>query len=146
MRKKLIAMGNVLMGDDGIAVAVAKVLEQELHRMEIEVILGETDIGCCILSVQEEDYIILLDAARMNKQPGEITIIPFLEYQWELYQHYQHDICLPELLGLYLHQFDGLFIAVEIAQTGFGYGISPQLQEKVQDIAKNILDIIKGLP
>ncbi|HWT26636.1 MAG TPA: hydrogenase maturation protease [Mobilitalea sp.] len=73
MSVKLAAIGNVLMGDDGIAIAIAKKIEPELNRMGIEVVYGETDVGYCISVVDASDDIIILDASAFGKKPGEIT-------------------------------------------------------------------------
>ena len=146
MNRKLIAIGNVLMGDDGIAVAIAIQLAEQLRQRNIEVILGETDIGYCISSIQEGDYLILLDAAHCNKQPGEISILPLQDYMGGFDRSSPHDMSILKLLCSYYPCATGMLLAVEIAKEGFGYGLSVQLQSKIPEISDAILEIIDKLP
>lgn len=141
MRVKLIALGNVLMKDDGIAITVAKLLEEELGNMGIEVIYSETDIGYCITMIQEDDFLILVDAAQIGRWPGEITLLP-LEAVTVQTGFGQHEFNLILMLRWYLHNPKGILLAIEINEVSFGYGLSRKLQDKVQEIAKNILDLI----
>lgn len=55
MGVKLIAVGNRLMGDEGIAVKLAEYLMDRLYSQGIEVILGDTDIDFCFGRIDRED-------------------------------------------------------------------------------------------
>jgi hydrogenase maturation protease len=142
MSTKLIAMGNILMGDDGIAVFLARLLEAELLALGIEVIYGETDIGYCITRVEDGDYLILLDGACLGKQPGEISLLPLCSAAAEETGMTQHGIRFIDLLALYYPRLEGMILAVEAADLSFRYEISAILMDRVHEIAAKLLHII----
>ena len=68
---KVVALGNILRADDGIGIAVLDELKKEnLDDLQL------LDIGADAFSLLEHflepDPIIIIDCARMNKQPGEV--------------------------------------------------------------------------
>jgi hydrogenase maturation protease len=144
MKIKLIALGNVLMMDDGIAVLTANELKKELSKMDIEVILGETDVGYCISSVSEDDYLFVLDAACLGKLPGDVTEMSLEEFTGMKKGYSQHSISFLDLLKLYYSDIKGTVFAIEVAQVDFGYGLSPALKEKAALITQIISEHISN--
>jgi hydrogenase maturation protease len=69
---KVVALGNVLRGDDGIGIVVLDELKKE--KMPDVMLL---DIGADAFSLLEHfmasDPILIIDCARMNKLPGEVV-------------------------------------------------------------------------
>lgn len=143
MRRKLLAMGNILMGDDGIAIYIADILEDRLKEIGIDVIYGETDIGYSITNINEGDYIILLDAAYYGKTPGEITVLAFDEASINRKDATCHSVSFLDLLKLYFPKNDGIVLTVEIAEIGFFYGPSLLLKDKLETISQQIWEEIK---
>lgn len=139
MSTKLIAMGNILMKDDGIAVFLAGYLKDTLCDMGIEVISGETDIGYCITQIKEGDFLILMDAARTGKNPGEVTLLSFIEAATDKRNTTQHCISFLDIINLYFPKNDGVILTIEIAEICFYYGLSAQLQDKISIILQEIL-------
>jgi hydrogenase maturation protease len=145
MSIKLIAMGNVLMQDDGIAIYLASALEAELLTMGIEVYYGETDLGYCISSVKEGDFLILLDAAFIGKKPGEMMRMPFSDSQRGWRDYTQHCIGFLDLLKLYNPKTEGVIIAVEKEKVSFYYGLGPQLTKRFSLIAQKVMKEITDI-
>lgn len=146
MSLKLIAMGNVLMKDDGIGIFIAKAMEEELKKKKIEVIYGETDFGFCISQIKEKDRVIILDAAAYGKDPGAITIIPLKEHSPNRNGYSQHSYNLLDILKLFFPDLTGDILAIEVKEITFGFGLSVQLQRKKKDIIKEVfyyLDLLK---
>jgi hydrogenase maturation protease len=145
MNIKMIALGNVLMMDDGIAIFVASELEKELRSRNIDVIYGETDIGYCISSVGKEDYLIILDGASCGKAPGEVTVMPLSCTGGFTDAHTQHNINFLDLLKIYHPDTRGTVFAIEINEVRFHYGLSQALTDKKKSIAQIILNHINHL-
>lgn len=145
MTKKLIAVGNVLMKDDGIAIAVARLLEKDLTQLGIQVYYAETDIGYCMDIIETGDYLIILDAADCDKQPGEISVFSWNDYRSGYIRGTPHEINIADLLQLYAIDVDGIILAIEMKEISFGYGLSPELNEKLEMISKNLVVMIKNL-
>ncbi|KXL52436.1 hydrogenase 1 maturation protease [Anaerotignum neopropionicum] len=145
---KLVATGNRFMKDDGIAIKIAENLEQSLHQLNIEVIIGETDCQSCFFFINPEDFVFILDAFYEGAEPGSVHLFSLEEVIAQSSASFmQHDMNMIELMKLYKSEWKGCFIGVEIAEIGFGDELSPVLQEKFQEICweveKNIKKIIQ---
>jgi hydrogenase maturation protease len=133
------------MKDDGIAICLAGKLHNELCGMGVDVIYGETDIGYCITQITEGDFLILMDASDLGKSPGEITLLSFDEITPDHLLLTQHGFRFLDLLRLYFPKNDGIVLAVEIAEAGFHYGLSPQLQGRFDSIAGEALNKLASI-
>ncbi len=145
MSRKLLAMGNVLMGDDGIGIHLATALQEELSAMGIEVIYGETDIGYCITNIQEDDYIIIVDAADFGATTGDINKVPLEEISSSKNVITGHSISFLELIKLYLPKIKGTVLEVQIAEINFQYGLSQNLQNRFSRCAEDVLNYIRQI-
>ena len=145
MKVKMIAIGNVLMRDDGIAIVLATELIEALTGLGIQVIFGETDPGYCISMVEQGDYLILLDATCLGKTPGEVSSFPLFGFPATQKVATQHSCNFLDLLKLYYPNTEGSLIGIEIAEIGFHYGLSLALKEKEKEIAREVLEQIKKL-
>lgn len=144
MNTKLLAMGNVLMGDDGIAVSLATSMENKLREMGVEVIYGETDVGYSISLIQEGDFIIVLDAAETGRDPGTVSCYNIVELQEDWKTIDSHNISFLDLVKLYFPKNKGILIAVDIATLEFHYGLSQILIDRFEDITQQILSKIRN--
>lgn len=142
MNIKLIAMGNVLMEDDGIAIFIMDMLKEELEKKGVEVVYGETDIGYSLSLIREGDFLILMDAAVLGKEPGEVTLLSFDKISSERINLTQHGISFFDLIKLYYPEIDGILLAIEAAGIGLSFGPSPQLKCKLETISEKILRLI----
>jgi hydrogenase maturation protease len=70
MRVKLLiaCLGNPMMGDDGVGVAVAS----ELAKLGYEVIVCGSDLSPVLTRVEEVDALIIIDAVDWEAEPGSI--------------------------------------------------------------------------
>ncbi|KAF5059428.1 hypothetical protein DSECCO2_336110 [anaerobic digester metagenome] len=135
------------MKDDGIAIEVAEHLEESLKKLDVEVMIGETDCQSTFFSIHQEDYVFILDAFYEGGQPGTIHILSLEEaIAKSSGSPMQHDMSVIDMMRLYHCKWKGYLIGVEIGEVGFGEGLSPVLQERLQEICleveKNISKII----
>ena len=143
MKKKVIAIGNTLMRDDGIGIEVSKEIEENLLEKGIEVIYGETDVQYSISNVKEHDYIFIIDAAYYGGNPGEIISFSLNDFVSTKKGYSAHSYSFLDLLKLYYPNVQGEIYAIEIKEVEFGIGLSTVLQEKLKIISKEILDKIE---
>lgn len=139
MRIKVIAVGNTLMEDDGIAIVVLEKLKEKFIERNIEVIIGETDFQYCISSIQDGDFIFFIDAVYYGKKPGEITVIPLEKYQYKKKYYTQHSYSVVDLIKLYFKDVKGYIIGIEIGEISFSYGLSSTLENNIDIISENVL-------
>jgi hydrogenase maturation protease len=120
-------------------------MEKELRSNDIEVIFGETDVSYSISSVNDGDYLIILDAAGYGNPPGYVTSLPLSGFN-SIYKDYsQHSFNFLDLLKLYHPEMKGIIFAIEISEIKFHYGLSLALADKVSSIAQNILNQINNI-
>lgn len=142
MSTKLLAMGNVLMGDDGIAIYLATDLEEKLHSIGIEVIYGETDIGYSISQIEDEDFVIVMDAAQMGGNMGTVTIFFVEELAAEQRDMTCHNISFIDLLKLYYPKINCIVLTVEIGDVSLRYGLSSIILKELKKIEQGVLEKI----
>lgn len=139
MTIKVIAVGNTLMEDDGIAIVVLEKLKEKFIERNIEVIIGETDFQYCISSIQDGEFIFFVDAVYCGKKPGEITVIPLEKYQYKKKYYTQHSYSIVDLIKLYFKEIKGYIIGIEIGEISFSYGLSVVLENNIDIISENVL-------
>lgn len=146
MKTKLIALGNVLMGDDGIAINVANSLINKLKEREIEVIIGETDFDYCLDNINMNDSILILDAVNFGKKPGELTLktmYSLIQGNYDIFS--QHNLSIIKFLEILDKSVEIFFIGIEVNDVNFRLGISDVLKEKYNSICEHTLEIIDQL-
>lgn len=142
MSIKLLALGNVLMEDDGVAVYLAEQLQYEIQQMGIEVILGETDIGYLLSKISQKDYLIILDATTCLPC-GKICCLPLSEEYFSLAHILQHDISLLPLCKIFYPAVTGSMIGIGVASLTFHYGLSAQLSSQMKYLRLELLNMLK---
>jgi len=143
MSVKLIAMGNILMKDDGIGIEVAKEIEEALIQKGIEVIYGETDFQYCIIKVRENDFVLVLDGAFLGEKPGTVTVMPLSRFGSNNKFYTQHSYSFLDLIQIYYPSVNGKIFAIQIKEITYDFGLSDLLQENLKDIAKDVLSKIE---
>lgn len=140
---KLVAIGNRFMMDDGVAIAVTEKLRNRLESLGFEVILAETDFLFCFHLLNANDFVIFVDAASIDGNPGSIHVLE-LQEAVSGYQRpgSQHEMSLFDLMRLYPKSLKGYLVCIEIAETGFGCELSGLLSGKLEDICLEIECVI----
>ncbi|NLD49084.1 MAG: hydrogenase maturation protease [Clostridiaceae bacterium] len=140
---KAIGIGNRLMMDDGIAIAVLENLKNNLESMGIEVIIGETDFQFCFHQLKEDDLVIILDAAYLGAVAGSVHVCELEEAitaYGETNSH--HDVSVFDLIRLYSKPIKGYLISIEVAEAGFGCDLSEALKGTFNEICLEVERII----
>lgn len=140
---KVMAIGNRLMMDDGIAMEVLENIRGRLETIGIEVILVETDFQFCYHLLNEDDFVIILDAAYCGAVAGSVHSYNLQEAVSTYGEtNSQHDISFFDLMRLYPKPLNGYLIGIEIAETGFGCELSETLKRKFNGICLEVERII----
>ncbi|MCY6356240.1 hydrogenase maturation protease [Clostridium sp. ZS2-4] len=148
MSKKLIAIGNRIMSDDGIGVLIAEKLKAELENTGIQVIIGETDVDYCLSLIEDGDLLFILDATLYGIKPGAVSIVE-LDKTGDFFEkgYSQHQLSLIKLLNSYaLKKVSGFVIGIEVSNIEFGIELSEILKENFEKIKNQVynLTISKG--
>lgn len=144
MRKKVIAIGNRIMGDDGIGIAIAEYLKEFMVRSGFEVIIGETDIEYCLSLIESGDFIIILDAVYSGLEPGTVNIMSIKEaVERSKRRCSQHEPNLLLWLDIYGIEVKGAVIGIEAETIELNWGLSDTLEKIFPLVCESVIDKIK---
>jgi hydrogenase maturation protease len=145
MSIKLVAIGNRLMGDDGIAIYIAEKLEAFAGNKEIEMIIGETDFLYCLSKIEEGDELVILDAICNGTEPGTVTQHLLMEihkiaYHKSLFS--QHGYTLFTALKNYAISAHSIVIGIEGRNFNYSLELSNELKAQTDNICIKVKEII----
>lgn len=143
MKIKVIAIGNALMEDDGIAVIAVEKIRKELINNNIEVIIGETDFEYCISLVEEGDILFIIDASYYGKEPGKLTVLNLEKCACRKKIYTQHSCSVIDLIKQYYKYVRGYIIGIEVSNISFKLGLSKELESKIDIISEKVLKYIQ---
>lgn len=130
-------LGNICRGDDGIGSFIAQNFQSD-EWLVLD--CGTTPENfTSLVKKSQPEYLVIVDAAQMNLEPGEFRVIP--SERIDKFYLTTHNIPLSLLIS-YLDKWVGKIILI---------GIQPErmedfqrISERVQDSARNIIEILKG--
>jgi len=133
----LMGLGNICRGDDGIGSFIAQNFQSD-DWLVLDCGTTPENFTSLVKKTQPE-YLVIVDAAQMNLEPGEFRVIP--SERIDKFYLTTHNIPLSLLIS-YLDKWVGKIILI---------GIQPErmedfqrISERVQDSARNIIEILKG--
>lgn len=147
MKVKLVAIGNAIMGDDGIALKVAESIRNELEQEGISVIIGETDTDYCLSEITDCDLVFILDATCFGTKPGSVSISSLdnikCESPW-LFQHGLNLIMLIQRCKLQTScRIDSIYvIGIEAESIEFSLNISSTLCKEYNTICEKVVRLV----
>lgn len=135
MKAKVIALGNRLMMDDGIAIKLVEELSEWLEHNGFGVFIGETDTYSCVDYINDGDFLIVIDALHLGEEPGTVSVFSLKDINEEYKNSASmHDLSFIKLLSLENKNINGYLIGIEVANVDFGIELSNQLQLKFNNI------------
>jgi hydrogenase maturation protease len=148
MSVKIIAIGNRLMGDDGVAIHVMEKLSKSFEESGMEVIIGETDFQYCLDKIEEGDYIIIVDATWFGIEPGTVTIsclkdICRLNANQSLFS--QHGYSLIKALETCYKSIDGIIVGIEGKNFDFDLSLSSHIEASFDNICRKVYETIRDV-
>ena len=150
MRNKLLVLGigNILLGDDGVGIYVARKIGAQ-YQQELSIDVAETNLGGIALLdlIAGYEKVIIVDAIiTKKKRPGTIYKLSLedLGNIADVYMLHAIDlrtaIELGRTLGYQIPENINIY-AIEIGEnTTFTEGLSPEIEEAVPLVIKQILD------
>ena len=142
---KVIGLGNKLRGDDGIG----PLLIEELEKQNLDSSFKLMDVGADAFTVLEhlleKEPVIIVDCARMGKEPGEIVKIPLdteklgvADGSISLHGYSLAEIIkIAENTGLVAK---GSIIGIEPEAIEFNTDLSPIVAGKLSELVKIVIE------
>ena len=72
---KVIGLGNILRGDDGIGPVIIQQLEESKNSLSIQLCDAGSDAFTILDQLLESEPVVIIDCARMGKKPGTVQKI-----------------------------------------------------------------------
>lgn len=143
---KVIAIGNRVMGDDGVGIEVAEYLREFFIENGLEVIIGETDIGYSLSHINAGDFVIILDASYKGGNIGDISVMSLREAMSRREKFYtQHQPSLIKWLYIYKIKVTGVVIGIEVKDVCLKLGLSHGIKEIFPQICMEVKKIIQWI-
>lgn len=143
---KIIAIGNLLMGDDSIGLKIMDAIEEKIEdlNLEIKCIKAETDVNYALDNIEDGDFIFILDSTLLGLECGQITKLS-LDEEIRCQKNFLsiHNMSLISLINHFNISVKGLILGIEVVKVSFELEISKELKEKFEQICHEVYTIIK---
>ena len=141
MRKFVLGIGNVLLGDEGVGCHVVHALEG-IPLPDVKIIDGGTCPDAFQL-LEDADKLVIVDAVKGGGTPGQIYRFHLEDITLEQKPFLSlHDMGLVDnlmLMQLWHNISEAVIIGVEPREINWGLELSPELREKMPQIIDAIL-------
>ncbi|MBU1050589.1 hydrogenase 3 maturation endopeptidase HyCI [Candidatus Bipolaricaulota bacterium] len=137
MKRMLLGVGNRLSHDDGVGPVVAQALiDSDWIAIDCGTAL-ENAMG--IVSREQPDLLVIVDAATMDKEPGAFYLLPIAAQDCMLAS--THGLPLSFVLGTIEHSAkETVLVGVQPEDMSFGEGLS----SSVEASSKQLVKLLRG--
>jgi hydrogenase maturation protease len=144
----ILGLGNVLMGDEGVGVYVARALSKEPLPSEVECLDGGTGGFTLLEPLESAERIIIIDAANDGNPVGTVSrTTPQFSRDYPP-TITAHDVGMKDLLDMFYIQgghHDIILYAITIdPKQPIRMSLSPTAETAAADTAKRILEEIRS--
>ena len=130
-RVLILGLGNLLMGDEGVGVHIAQLLQNQELGSHVEV----QDVGTAILdalpSLEKADRVIVIDAVKAEGAPGTVYRMPLAKFRTKSQIASMHGFDLQRVLRLTRtkHQPEVLVVGIEPEYIDWSLELSKAVQQ-----------------
>lgn len=143
---KIIAIGNLLMGDDSIGLKIMDAIEEKIKALNLEIkcIKAETDVNYALDNIEDGDFLFILDSTLLGLEYGQITKLSLdEEIKYQKNSLSIHNMSLISLINHFNISVKGFILGIEVVKVSFELEISKELKERFQQICHEVYIIIK---
>jgi hydrogenase maturation protease len=145
----VLGIGNLLYSDEGVGIHILPLLEERLsHYENVEVIEGSTDGMRLLGTIEETDYLIVVDAVNAGKDAG--TIVTLVDDEIPAYFGVKmsiHQLGFQEVLSaakiLETCPKHMILFGVQPASLELGLQLSPIVQAQLPQLAEKVVQQVK---
>jgi hydrogenase maturation protease len=143
---KVIGFGNIFMSDDGLGIEVINRLRK--RKIPAELIDGGTSAADLIIFSKNSKKMIIVDAVDAGQKQGEVIRFgagEIARFRGRLKSYSLHDFDLSQAIAIIQKMkivVDIVVIGIKPQKTGFGRGLSPEIEEKIPEIMEMVINEI----
>lgn len=141
---KVIAAGNILMCDDGIAVKAIRNLSRKLASDGFEIVIAETDTDYFMDMISSDDFLYVVDCTNFGIEPGSLSVIP-LSCMENHTAASIHSFNYLSAINYYNVKVKGCLIGIEISKIEFNCDLSAFMSNKFSFICDELYKKILSL-
>lgn len=136
MRTLILGIGNLLLGDEGVGVHIARALQQEQLPENVTVLDAGTAFLDMLPAIERADHIIIVDAMKAGEAPGTVYLVPFGECAKGENIASLHEFDMARMLYMMERETppDVSVYGVEPETIDWGTELSPVVQEIVPEL------------
>ncbi len=144
MKVAVIGIGNLLMGDEGVGIAVIN----ELKKMNVNADIYDCGtMGVDILNTMlGYDKVIVVDAVKGFGKPGDVVKIDPKELRESKRVVSMHDVdfaFLIKVVGEFIDLPEIVIVGIEVEKVGEGIGLSESVRKAIPKALELIIDELK---
>jgi len=138
-RVAVICLGNVLMGDDGAALELCKLLRGEVKGCDIYEAYQAPEAILPSITGRPYSHVIIVDAADMGLRPGEVRVIKEKEVINEGTLVTTHYLPLPSIINLLKESGkEVLVVGIQPKEIKLGGRVSGEVLKGVESLARTL--------
>lgn len=149
MQVRVIGVGNLLMGDEGVGVRVVEYLvERGMLPEGVEAVDGGTGGLKLIPYLEGVDRVVVVDAFKGNGRPGSIYRFDIEEIPSRTLQKLSlHEVDLREVFSLFTlmkgRRPAGRIVGIEPGMIAHGMGLTPEVEAAIPKAADAVLEEVR---
>lgn len=145
---KIFAIGNIILGDDGIGVKVMEFIGAQLesYSKEVKVLIVGIDYIYCLNEINKEDTVILVDSTYFGIEPGRVSVLNLKECDKFISPcRDMHSENLLRVLREEYREIAGYLVGIEVEKVNYSLELSNTLKDNFSEITKKVFREIKRI-
>lgn len=145
---KIFAIGNIILGDDGIGVKVMEFIGAQLesYSEEVKVLIVGIDYIYCLNEINKEDTVILVDSTYFGIEPGRVSVLNLKECDKFISPcRDMHSENLLRVLREEYREIPGYLVGIEVEKVNYSLELSKTLKDNFSEITKKVFSEIKRI-
>lgn len=145
---KIFAIGNIILGDDGIGVKVMEFIGAQLesYSEEVKVLIVGIDYIYCLNEINKEDTVILVDSTYFGIEPGRVSVLNLKECDKFISPcRDMHSENLLRVLREEYREIPGYLVGIEVEKVNYSLELSNTLKDNFSEITKKVFREIKRI-
>ncbi len=145
---KIFAIGNIILGDDGIGVKVMEFIGAQLesYNKEVKVLIVGIDYIYCLNEINKEDTVILVDSTYFGIEPGRVSVLNLKECDKFISPcRDMHSENLLRVLREEYREISGYLVGIEVEKVNYSLELSKTLMDNLPKITKKVFREIKRI-
>lgn len=145
---KIFAIGNIILGDDGIGVKVMEFIGAQLesYSKEVKVLIVGIDYIYYLNEINKEDTVILVDSTYFGIEPGRVSVLNLKECDKFISPcRDMHSENLLRVLREEYREIPGYLVGIEVEKVNYSLELSKTLKDNFSEITKKVFREIKRI-